>query len=96
MAAHIGAHLYFFVFIRFSGRMYTYMHNLQGDIVTVLDTAGTVVVQYKYDAWGKLLSTAGSMADTLGKLNPFRYRGYVFDVETQLYYVVSRYYAYAR
>jgi hypothetical protein len=55
-----------------------------------------MVVQYKCDAWGKLLSMTGRMADTLGKLNPFRYCGYVFDVETQLYYVVSRYYAYAR
>ena len=32
------------------------------------------------------------MADTLGKLNPFRYRGYVYDTETGLYYLGSRYY----
>lgn len=32
------------------------------------------------------------MADTLGKLNPFRYRGYVYDAETGIYYVSSRYY----
>ena len=32
------------------------------------------------------------MADTLGKLNPFRYRGYVYDTETGLYYLQSRYY----
>ena len=28
---------------------------------------------------------AGTLADTLGKRNPFRYRGYVFDEETGLY-----------
>ena len=28
----------------------------------------------------------------LGEINPFRYRGYVFDQETQLYYLRSRYY----
>ena len=28
----------------------------------------------------------------MGNLNPFRYRGYVYDAETGLYYVTSRYY----
>lgn len=32
------------------------------------------------------------MASTLGAQNPFRYRGYVYDAETGLYYVISRYY----
>ena len=32
------------------------------------------------------------MATTLGVQNPFRYRGYVYDAETGLYYVASRYY----
>ena len=32
------------------------------------------------------------MASTLGTLNPFRYHGYVYDAETGLYYVTSRYY----
>ena len=56
------------------------------------DAAGTEVVRYTYDAWGKLLSTAGSLASTLGYMNPFRYRGYVYDEETGLYYLRSRYY----
>ena len=33
------------------------------------------------------------MADTLGTVQPFRYRGYVYDEETGLYYLRSRYYA---
>ena len=40
----------------------------------------------------KLLSILGSMADTLGKCNPFRYRGYVYDEESDLYYLRSRFY----
>ena len=32
------------------------------------------------------------MASTLGKDNPLRYRGYVYDEETKLYYLQSRYY----
>lgn len=36
--------------------------------------------------------TAGTMAATLGAANPLRYRGYVYDTETGLYYLSSRYY----
>ena len=32
------------------------------------------------------------MANILGKTNPLRYRGYVYDQETELYYLQSRYY----
>ena len=32
------------------------------------------------------------MAGTLGTVQPFRYRGYVYDEETRLYYLRSRYY----
>ena len=39
-----------------------------------------------------MLSKTGTMASTLGTLNPFRYRGYVYDEETGLYYLRSRYY----
>ena len=68
------------------------IHNLQGDIVGILDNSGALVVEYKYDAWGKSLSTTDTLAETLGKRNPFRYRGYVFDEETGLYYLCARYY----
>ena len=49
-------------------------------------------MEYSYDAWGKLLSTTGSLAGTIGKVNPFLYRGYYYDSETGLYYLNSRYY----
>ena len=65
---------------------------MQGDIIQIVDANGAVVVEYTYDAWGKVLNVTGSMADTLGKIQPFRYRGYVYDVETGLYYLRSRYY----
>ena len=71
---------------------YYYVRNAQGDIIQILDTDGNVVVSYSYDAWGNVLSVTGSMASTLGALNPLRYRGYVYDVETGLYYLQTRYY----
>ena len=61
-------------------------------MVAILNTAGEAVVEYTYDAWGNILDIEGSMASTLGQFNPLRYRGYVYDNETGLYYVSSRYY----
>ena len=46
----------------------------------------------RFDSWGKLLSTSGSLAETFGAEQPFRYRGYVYDEETGWYYLQSRYY----
>ena len=79
--------------VDYNGTIYTYIHNLQGDVVGMLDNSGNLVVEYKYDAWGKAIATTGSLAATLGKRNPFRYRGYVYDEETELYYLRSRYYS---
>ena len=72
--------------------VYFYASNLQGDIVAILDSNGNPVVEYTYDAWGKILTITGSMASTLGVLNPLRYRGYIYDTELGLYYLQSRYY----
>lgn len=43
---------------------------------------------YEYDAWGKVISASGSLAD----INPLRYRGYYYDTEIGFYYLQSRYY----
>ena len=75
-----------------NGTYYYYLRNGQGDIVKLIDGSGTSVVEYTYDSWGKPLSCTGTLATTLGALNPFRYRGYVYDEETQWYYLRSRYY----
>ena len=80
-------------FVEYNGVKYHYIHNLQDDIVGIVDAAGNLVVEYKYDAWGKPLSITGSLADTLGRRNPFRYRGYVYDEESSFYYLKSRYYS---
>ena len=52
------------------------------------------MVEYYYDAWGRFAAGvyATGYLDLL-QLNPFRYRGYVYDSETGLYYLQSRYYS---
>ena len=78
--------------VTYNGTVYYYTVNLQGDVTGIVGADGAAVVTYTYDAWGKLLTTTGTMAATLGANNPLRYRGYVYDTETQLYYLQSRYY----
>lgn len=65
-----------------------YMTTQQGDITRIEDVNGNVLATYEYDAWGKLISSSGSLAE----INPLRYRGYYYDTETELYYLSSRYY----
>ena len=80
--------------VEFNGTLYSYVHNLQGDVVGIVDSAGSLVVEYKYDAWGKptFARTLTTAYEALAELNPFRYRGYVYDEETGLYYLRNRYY----
>ena len=71
---------------------YYYIYNLQGNVIEIINSAGTVVVQYTYDPWGKITAITGTEANTIGTLNPIRYRGYYYDTETGFYYCTSRYY----
>ena len=74
-----------------NGTMYYYIKDLQGDITEIVDKDGKAVAEYAYDAWGNMLTEDNGKL-TVGKLNPFRYRSYVYDEETGLYYLQSRYY----
>ena len=77
---------------RYNGSEYYYIKNAQNDVIGIINAAGTIVAQYSYDAWGKVLSINNYTTSNIGDLNPIRYRGYYYDTETGLYYVSSRYY----
>ena len=70
-----------------------YEKNVFGDVVAVYDEAGTKLISYKYDAYGKCTSsqTNGGYS-TAAYNNPFGYRGYYYDRDLELYYLNSRYY----
>ena len=69
---------------------YYYVKNATGDVVGIADSDGNIVASYTYDPWGKVLSVTGD--ETIGNLNPFRYRSYYYDSDIQMYYLQSRYY----
>ena len=76
----------------YNGTPYYYVKNLQGDVVAIANNAGTIVVRYYYDAWGKLLSYTDTSGANIATINPIRYRSYYYDTETGFYYLQSRYY----
>ena len=83
--------------VKYNGSTYFYRKNAQNDIVALLDNTGAVVVEYKYNAWGKCKilnpdGTENTSATFIGNMNPFRYRSYYYDVNTGLYYLKSRFY----
>ena len=79
--------------LRMNGKTdYFYLYNGLGDVTGLVDSSNQVVVRYQYNSWGKVTSTQDTSGVSLATLNPFRYRKYVYDPETGLYCLGSRYY----
>ena len=77
---------------------YYYRTNAQGDVKQIVDKDNNIIAYYAYDAWGRTLAILDGNDDPITNashfaiVNPFRYRGYVYDNETGFYYLQSRYY----
>ena len=79
--------------LRLNGKTdYFYLYNGLGDVVGLIDSSNKVVVRYQYNSWGKVTSSEDTSGVSLATLNPFCYRKYVYDSETGLYCLGSRYY----
>lgn len=70
---------------------YFYVYDLQSNVTELIDITGQIVVRYRYDAWGNIVYQWSSTSN-LDEINPYRYRGYRYDEESNLYYLQSRYY----
>ena len=78
--------------IVYNDEPFYFQKNLQGDIIGIVDKNAHTVARYSYDAWGVCTVVADTSECSVAAVNPFRYRGYYFDVDTSLYYLQSRYY----
>ena len=76
----------------YNGADYYYGKDSFGVIRYLYNTSGEIVTTYTYDAWGNVLSVDGTLAETVGTVNPMRYKSYYLDPETGWYYLQSRYY----
>ena len=81
----------------YNGDKYYYKKNIFGDIIGIYDSDNSFVIGYAYDAFGnfRFVDELGGdiyIIPEVAQLNPFRYRGYYYDVETKIYYLNARYY----
>ncbi|WDV44826.1 S8 family serine peptidase [Clostridiaceae bacterium M8S5] len=68
------------------GKKYYYLYNAHADVTGLADREGNITDTYRYDAFGKIVEKTGESA------NPYRYAGYQYDEESNLYYLKARYY----
>ena len=82
-----------------NGNTYYYVYDVYGNVKYLYDAAGNLALEYAYrDPWGGAASyTVGTSGNTtahtqIAELNPFRYKGYYYDADLDMYYCGSRYY----
>ena len=84
-----------------SDTSYYYRKNAEGDITHLYSQGGDLLARYEYNAWGEVrvynrngsdITEGSNYANEIGRINPFRYRGYYYDEDTKLYYLINRYY----
>ena len=87
---YFSCFIFWFIFIRKNNNeRYYYIRDALGNILGIISQNGQIVVQYSYTSYG-VCSISGNTS--LDNENPFRYKGYYYDVETGLYWLSSRYY----
>ncbi len=82
----------------YNGEVYTYEYDIIGNIIGIYDNNSQIVARYKYDAYGnhQILNPDKTINDDdtfIGNINRIRYKGYYYDVETNLYWLSTRYYS---
>ena len=64
----------------------------------LVSSTGDLIAKYNYDVWGNVLSVTNTTGTEITSsthialLQPFRYRSYYYDKESNFYYLQSRYY----
>ena len=77
----------------YNGNDYYYVRNAQSDVIFISNSDNTGVVMYQYDAWGNITACYDTSDDgMLSVINPYTYRGYFYEFETNTYFLKSRYY----
>lgn len=79
-------------FIKDNSEKYLYIRDQLQNIIGITDINEKIVVKYSYDAWGALKNIEDTSSSGIGKLNPFRFKGYYYDNESRLFIVGQRYY----
>lgn len=75
--------------MKYNHEYYYYVYDICHNIVRLINkTTNRIEYLYEYNAYGENLLTVHEE-----DVNPFRYKGYYYDIETGLYWVSLRYYS---
>ncbi|MDY5983062.1 MAG: RHS repeat-associated core domain-containing protein [Anaeroplasma sp.] len=66
--------------------IFFYIRDVLGNIIGILNNSGVIVSKFDYDAFGNIINQTGSV------ISNFRYKGYYYDTDIELYYLKSRFY----
>lgn len=77
---------------KYNDNIYYYHKNIFGDIIGIFNDNYNEIAKYDYDSWGNILSIEDISDQNIANINPFRYRSYYYDNETEMYYLNTRYY----
>ncbi|RIA77821.1 RHS repeat-associated protein [Anaeroplasma bactoclasticum] len=66
--------------------VYFYIRDVLGNIIGILSKSGVLVSKFDYDAFGNIINQTGTV------ISNFRYKGYYYDTDLELYYLKSRFY----
>ncbi len=77
----------------YNNNNYFYIKDSVNCIKKIIDFNGNILVNYSYDPWGNILSIDDISNNQLSKVNHIIYKGYFYDFESNLYYLISRYYS---
>lgn len=90
-------------YVGLSGMPYYFIRDGLGNVTSVISIDNKICVNIQYDAWGNpVFPTYGNnledFSDALigafvSVFNPLKYKNYLYDYETGLYYCQSRYYS---
>ena len=80
------------VSVEYLGYKYFYIKDALDNINYIVDETGSIMVKYSYDEWGVPTKTIVQPSCPIGVLNPFMYKSYYFDNDTEMYYLNSRFY----
>ena len=76
-----------------NSNIYYFDRNVLGDVDAIYDLYGNLKAKYLYDAYGNCTISSETTNQVLARVNPIRYRGYYYDVETGWFWLSSRYYS---
>ena len=63
-----------------------YIRDVLGNIIGILSKSGVLVSKFDYDAFGNIINQTGTV------ISNFRYKGYYYDSDLELYYLKTRFY----